>query len=197
MSNTVNPANVAVYYSNELGDIEKHEGLSSWLSGDSDVLVATKSAGLGLDKSDVKFVIDADMPNSLEELSQHVGRAGRNRQISSTYLFFYREENKSIHVNHISETENVKVQLTKMKKLAKVIEFATLMTCRQSFLLTYFGNIEAIPCQTSCDNCLSPPKVESLVITNDAKNLLKIVGAVGNLGIVHHRPWLPKHSLVL
>ena len=121
------------------------------------------------------------MPNSLEELSQHAGRAGRNRQISSTYLLFYREKNKSIHVNHISETENVKVQLTKMKKLAKVIEFATLMTCRQSFLQTYFGKIEAIPCQTSCDNCLSPPKGESLVITNDAKNLLKIVAAVGNL----------------
>ena len=88
LSNTANPANVTVYYSNELGDIERHEGLSSWLNGDSDVLVATKSAGLGLDKSDLKFVIDADMPNSLEELSQHAGRAGRNRQISSTYLLF-------------------------------------------------------------------------------------------------------------
>ena len=182
ITNYENPSNASVYYSSDLHDKAKFEGLERRLSNETDISVTTKSAGLGLDKMDVRFVIDADMPDRLEKFSQHAGEAGRDPNVSVSCILFYRQENKHIRVKHIGEIDNDYVGTKRIQKLSTMINFSMSVTCRHEIIQRYFGYENTEPCRNRCDNCISPPELaNNLVITADAKKFIRLISSVTNL----------------
>ena len=114
---------VSMYFTAPIVTRDRVEELHNWLTGKTLVLIATKSAGVGIDKNDVRFVIDADMPNSIEEFFQEGGRAGRDGS-SSEVILYYRHEDKAAHVKHIGEIENSVVRESSMNKLHSILRYA-------------------------------------------------------------------------
>ena len=149
------------------------------MTGKALVLIATKSAGVGIDKNDVHFVIEADMPNSIEEFFQEGGRAGRDLSASEVILYYW-HENKAVHLKHIGEIENSVVRESSMNRLHSILRYANTNKCHIQFIEEYFGKSQTAPCKW-CDNCLFTPIVERVIITSDAINLLRVCLLVGNI----------------
>ena len=91
--------------------------LSNWLAGRSDVLIATKSAGTGINKPDVKFVFQIGWPESVEEYFQQIGRAGRDNQ-TPVCILFPQSTNKSFHLKHLVKNEEESFRLFGISRLA-------------------------------------------------------------------------------
>ena len=117
------------------------------------IIVGTIAFGMGINKPDIRLVAHYNMPRSLEGYYQETGRAGRDGLASDCVLFFaYADKARQDYfVNQIEDaTERQEAQ----KRLATMVEFARLQTCRRRFLLAYFGeSFEHEHCG-ACDNCL-------------------------------------------
>lgn len=115
------------------------------------IIVATIAFGMGIDKSNVRFVVHLDLPKNVESYYQETGRAGRDGLESEALLFFsWGDINK---LQGFAEIEGNKVQTEIMlKKLKKMGEFGDLKTCRRKFLLNYFDEELTEDCG-NCDNC--------------------------------------------
>lgn len=128
---------------------EKNQEL--FLKDEAKIVVATIAFGMGIDKSNVRFVVHTDLPKNIESYYQETGRAGRDGLESEALLFFsWGDVNK---LKGFAEVEGNKSQTDIMlKKLTKMGEFGDLKTCRRKFLLKYFDEDLAEDCGR-CDNC--------------------------------------------
>lgn len=124
-----------------------------FLSGETTIICATIAFGMGIDKPDVKYVIHADPPSSLDGYSQEVGRASRNGQPASAYLLY---DSKSYGTARwlISQTVFDADRLAiRLGKLNQVHNFCKAKQCRRAGILRYFGeDYPYINCG-SCDHC--------------------------------------------
>lgn len=118
------------------------------------IVVATNAFGMGIDKSNIRFIIHFHIPGSLEHFYQEVGRAGRDSKPSLTYLL-YNENNLSIHLGLLDQNEQIsdKHRRQQIFKLQAMRSFATTKLCRLQFVLQYFGEITNEICGL-CDRCL-------------------------------------------
>ncbi len=128
---------------------DKHQEL--FLKDEAKIVVATIAFGMGIDKSNVRFVVHFDLPKNIESYYQETGRAGRDGLESEALLFFsWGDVNK---LKGFAEVEGNQSQTEIMlKKLNKMGEFGDLKTCRRKFLLNYFDE-ELIENCGHCDNC--------------------------------------------
>lgn len=122
-----------------------------FLKDEVKIIVATIAFGMGIDKSNVRFVVHMDLPKNIESYYQETGRAGRDGLQSDALLFFsWGDINK---LKGFAEVEGNKSQTEIMlRKLNKMGEFGDLKTCRRKFLLNYFDEILIEDCGR-CDNC--------------------------------------------
>lgn len=128
---------------------DKHQEL--FLKDEVKIVVATIAFGMGIDKSNVRFVVHLDLPKNIESYYQETGRAGRDGLQSEALLFFsWGDINKLKGFAEVDGNERqTEIMLKKLKLMG---EFGDLKTCRRRFLLNYFSEELTEDCG-HCDNC--------------------------------------------
>lgn len=124
-----------------------------FLKDEIKIMVATIAFGMGINKSNVRFVIHVDLPKNIEGYYQETGRAGRDGLNSDALLFFGAGD--VIKLKSFAQVEGNEEQ-TKilLKKLDQMVQFCETKRCRRKYLLNYFGETASDNCG-SCDVCLS------------------------------------------
>ncbi len=149
-----------------------HAGLESderefvqrqFLNDKIDIVVATVAFGMGINKSNVRYVVHHDVPRSVESYYQETGRAGRDGLESEALLLF--DEKDAARVKQwIEQGETAQRNHIELQKFAAMEAFAEAQTCRRQVLLNYFSQFSDSTCG-NCDICLDPPKmIDGLVI---------------------------------
>lgn len=136
------------------------------------VIVATIAFGMGIDKSNVRFVVHADLPKNIEGYYQETGRAGRDGEPAHCLLLFGRGDIPKLRyfIDQITDPAERSIAL---EKLNEVIGFATHNVCRRKRLLGYFGEEYASDNCGSCDICSGA--LEQFDITRDAQIVLSAI----------------------
>jgi ATP-dependent DNA helicase RecQ len=152
-----------------------------FLNDEVKIVVATIAFGMGIDKSNVRFVVHCDLPKNIESYYQETGRAGRDGLESEALLFFsWGDVNK---LQGFAEVEGNRQQSEIMlRKLKQMGEFGDLKTCRRKFLLSYFGEDLAEDCG-NCDNCLKDfETIDGTIIAQKALSAVYRTGQRMGLG---------------
>lgn len=117
-----------------------------------DTIVATVAFGMGIDKSNIRYVIHAGMPKSLEHYQQETGRAGRDGLEALCHLF-YSGSDYAIWKSILKDNEEESLKIA-LKKLSSIYDYCVAADCRHKSILNYFGqSLENESC-SACDICL-------------------------------------------
>lgn len=150
----------ALPYHAGLPDAERAANQEAFARDDVDVIVATIAFGMGIDKSNVRFVIHRDMPKDVESWYQEIGRAGRDGLQSDCFLFYSWADVK-LHERFLSDIEDDEVWQQKRQATVGLFELVERGQCRHQAIVAHFD--EAIdPCGDACDVCTGT-RVEDLV----------------------------------
>jgi len=134
-----------------LSDDERVRTQDAFARDELDVVVATVAFGMGIDKSNVRFVIHRDMPRSIEAWTQEIGRAGRDG-LESDCVLLYSWADVIGYENFLEEIEDPEVRAETRKKTTEMFRLADRRECRHVALARYFDEMLA-PCTTSCEVC--------------------------------------------
>ena len=121
------------------------------------VMVATIAFGMGIDKPDIRYVIHASLPSSVEAFYQEIGRAGRDGAASETLLFYSLQDMMKRQRMIFESDGDDSYKFGEYARLEALIGYCETTGCRRQTLLSYFDEASA-PCG-NCDNCLAPPEV--------------------------------------
>lgn len=146
-----------------------------FVKSDEMVMCATIAFGMGVDKPDVRYVVHAALPKSMEAYYQEIGRAGRDGEPAET-LMLWSLGDAALRRRQIAEsdTEDSRKQM-ELRRLSALIAYCEAPQCRRQTLLGYFGE-EIKPCG-KCDLCEDPPKrIDGSVLAQKAMSAIARTG---------------------
>lgn len=130
----------------------RSETQDQFINDECQVVCATIAFGMGIDKSNVRWVIHYNLPKNIEGYYQEIGRAGRDGLASETILFESYGDLIQLQ-KFASQGQNSEIQLAKLERMK---QYADALSCRRKILLSYFGEIVTDNCG-NCDICNNPP----------------------------------------
>ena len=140
------------YYHAGLEAEVKKQNQRNFTKGEVDWLVCTNAFGMGIDIPDIRLVIAYELPQSLEDLVQQMGRAARDGKHGEGIVLFSFKDIKTINY-FIEQQSNTTVRSLDRKKRDILVEYCLTRKCRHKFIGNYFN--QAIPvCKDKCDNCI-------------------------------------------
>ena len=166
-----------------LDPVSRARHQAEFVAAEDMVMVATIAFGMGIDKPDVRFVLHAGLPRSIEAYYQETGRAGRDGDPAVAQLIWGGED-VARQRGFIAASEGTEgFKAGEARRLNALIAFLDTPGCRRAELLRYFGEVPPAACG-NCDNCLDPPAI--IDATEAARKLLSAVYRTGQrFGVGH------------
>ena len=170
----------ATRYHAGLTDEERLKNQEDFVYDRKRIMVATNAFGMGIDKSDVRFVIHYNMPKNIESYYQEAGRAGRDGEDSDCILLFGTQDIATAHYfidaaepnPEMTPEQNAAFKQKEEERLQHMISYSKTQGCLRAFMLRYFGDQAKDRCG-KCSNCRS--KYRTVDVTVDAQKILSCI----------------------
>ena len=159
-------------YHGGLKDEEKEYYQDEFLNENCNVMIATNAFGMGIDKSNVRYIVHFTMPKNIESYYQEIGRAGRDGAISECHILFNRSDIRTLEYL-IYTTVQIDRKELEIKKLQSMIDFCESKECLRAFILKYFGEENVREYCNNCSNCLNSDELRDYTI--EAQKILSCV----------------------
>ncbi|MDR3597185.1 DNA helicase RecQ [Clostridium sp.] len=163
--------NVGKYHGG-LKDEEKEKFQEEFLYENIDIIIATNAFGMGIDKSNIRFIVHFTLSQNIESYYQEIGRGGRDGEKCNCYLFYCETDIRRVEyiINKSSSMSRREIQL---RQLQCMIDYCNLKECYRKYILNYFGNERKLSYCNGCSNCLNNDELKDF--TRESQMILSTV----------------------